>query len=113
VFSAPLPSNASRCPARSGCESQDRTGPKTLFARNLREGSLAQRSGVEGPMPTLWSCPSCHRTFAQRNQRHACGTGDRDEVLRNRPDSLVRIYESIEAFAKSLGPVEIVAARTR
>jgi hypothetical protein len=59
-------------------------------------------------MPTSWSCPSCRRTFTQKNQRHACGTGDRDELLRNRPDSLVRLYEAIEAFAKSLGPVEIV-----
>ncbi|MBV9947447.1 MAG: hypothetical protein JOZ69_11400 [Myxococcales bacterium] len=29
-------------------------------------------------------------------------------MLRNRPESLVRIYESIEAFARSLGSVEIV-----
>jgi hypothetical protein len=30
-------------------------------------------------------------------------------VLRDRPDSLVRLYGSIEAFVMSLGPVEIVA----
>lgn len=59
-------------------------------------------------MSTAWSCPKCGRSFTQKNQRHACGTGDREEVLRNRPAALVRLYESIEAFAKSLGPVEIV-----
>jgi hypothetical protein len=56
----------------------------------------------------FWSCPKCHRVFTQVNQRHACGTGSRDEVLRNRPVVLVRIYELIEAYAKTLGPIEIV-----
>jgi hypothetical protein len=31
------------------------------------------------------------------------------EVLRGRPDSLVALYYSLEAFAKTFGPVEIVA----
>jgi len=55
-----------------------------------------------------WRCPKCRRAFTQVNQRHACGTGSRDEVLRNRPAELVQIYELIEAYAKTLGPVEIV-----
>jgi predicted transport protein len=42
-------------------------------------------------------------------QRHACGTGDAGDVLRNRSDSVVRTYIAIEAFVKSLGEVEIVA----
>jgi hypothetical protein len=42
------------------------------------------------------------------NQRHACGTGERAEVLRGRPPELVRLFEALEAFAKSLGPVELV-----
>jgi len=59
-------------------------------------------------MPKLWTCPTCGRNFAQKNQRHACGTGERSAVLRGRPEALVRVYESIEAFARSLGPVELV-----
>jgi hypothetical protein len=55
-----------------------------------------------------WSCPKCHRAFTQVNQRHACGTGSREEVLRNRPAELVHIYGLIEAYAKTLGPIEIV-----
>lgn len=55
-----------------------------------------------------WSCPECGRLFTQVNQRHACGTGSREEVLRSRPPALVQLYELIEAFAKTLGPVEIV-----
>lgn len=55
-----------------------------------------------------WSCPKCHRVFTQVNQRHACGTGSREEVLRDRPAGLVHLFESIEAYARTLGPVEIV-----
>ena len=58
---------------------------------------------------TLWKCPACDRSFTRANQRHACGTGDRNAVLRNRPDSVVRVYTLVEAFAKSLGAIEIVA----
>jgi len=29
--------------------------------------------------------------------------------LRNRPDAIVHLYAAVEAFAKSLGPIEIVA----
>ncbi|MFO0760747.1 MAG: DUF5655 domain-containing protein [Byssovorax sp.] len=60
-------------------------------------------------MTTMWTCPECNRTFTRKNQRHACGTGERSHVLRNRPPELVALYEALEEFAKSLGPVEIVA----
>jgi hypothetical protein len=54
-------------------------------------------------------CPRCRRSFRRINQRHQCGTGDRREVLRNRPAGLVAIYTNVESYAKSLGPIEIVA----
>jgi hypothetical protein len=57
----------------------------------------------------IWKCPACGRSFAQKNQRHACGTGDRSEVLRNRPAPVVALYSAVEAFVQSLGPIEIVA----
>ena len=56
----------------------------------------------------VWRCPACQRQFTRANQRHACGTGERATVLRNRPAELVDVYSRIEAFAKSLGPVEFV-----
>lgn len=59
-------------------------------------------------MNSIWKCSKCRRAFAQKNQRHACGTGDRKDVLRNRPASLVKIYGEIESYAKSLGEVEFV-----
>ena len=60
-------------------------------------------------MNSMWSCPKCRRRFTRKNQRHACGTGNRLEVLRGRPDSLVALYSSLESFARTLGPVEFVA----
>jgi hypothetical protein len=56
----------------------------------------------------MWACPKCQRRFTRKNQRHACGTGDRAEVLRNRRPEVVELYTALETFAKSLGPVEFV-----
>ena len=56
----------------------------------------------------LYRCPRCERTFTRKNQRHACGTGNRDDVLRDRPASLVKLYRALEAYARSLGPIEVV-----
>ena len=62
-------------------------------------------------MRATWNCPKCQRAFSRKGQRHACGTGDRAGVLKNRSDELVRLYTSIETFAKSLGSIEIVARK--
>jgi predicted transport protein len=59
-------------------------------------------------METAWRCPKCKRSFTRANQRHACGLGERADVLRNRPEGLVRLYGSVEAYAKSLGSIELV-----
>jgi predicted transport protein len=59
-------------------------------------------------MTSTWRCPECTRQFTRKNQRHACGTGHRAEVLRNRSPELVDLYAALESFAKSLGPVEFV-----
>jgi predicted transport protein len=59
-------------------------------------------------MTTAWTCPKCGRQFNRTNQRHACGTGNRAEVLRHRAPEIVDLYEALERFATSLGPVELV-----
>jgi predicted transport protein len=59
-------------------------------------------------MTRTWTCPRCNRQFTRKNQRHACGTGDRADVLRNRPPEVVKLYAALEKFVKSLGPVEFV-----
>jgi hypothetical protein len=60
-------------------------------------------------MPESWSCPRCQRRFSRKSQRHACGTGDRHDVLKNRPDEVVQLYVGIEKFVLALGKIEIVA----
>jgi len=62
-------------------------------------------------MTNTWTCPRCDRAFTGKNQRHACGTGDRADVLRNRPPEVVELYAALEKFAKSLGPVEFVTRK--
>jgi predicted transport protein len=42
------------------------------------------------------------------NQRHACGTGDGSDVLRNRSPLLVETYRALETLVKSFGDVELV-----
>src|SRR5262245_14365099 len=59
-------------------------------------------------MTSTWRCPKCSRQFTRKNQRHACGTGNRSDVLRNRPPEVVQLYSALENFAQSLGPVEFV-----
>jgi len=56
----------------------------------------------------VWTCPKCKRQFTRANQRHACGTGHRADVLRNRPPELVELYAAFEKFVKSLGSIEFV-----
>ncbi len=55
-----------------------------------------------------WTCPRCGRTFRQVNQRHACGTGDRERLLRGRPAELVALYDELEAVVRGFGGVEVV-----
>jgi hypothetical protein len=74
-----------------------------------KKASKARGTAARGRRAATWKCPRCGRDFTQTNQRHACGTGDTRAVLRNRPEALARLYASIEAFAKTLGPIEIVA----
>lgn len=61
------------------------------------------------PPMTTWACPKCKRRFTRLNQRHACGTGDGSDVLRNRSPELVETYRALEKVVESLGKVELVA----
>lgn len=67
------------------------------------------QSSPSRPTPVRWACPKCSRAFTRVNQRHACGTRDGTDVLRGRPEAVVRTYAAVEAFVRSLGPIEIVA----
>ncbi|SEH63309.1 hypothetical protein SAMN05660691_00510 [Rheinheimera pacifica] len=57
----------------------------------------------------IWQCPKCAREFSRKNQRHACGTGNSADVLRDRPQAVIEVYRAIESFINKLGKVETVA----
>ncbi|OBP14873.1 hypothetical protein A5320_14270 [Rheinheimera sp. SA_1] len=59
--------------------------------------------------PQLWQCPQCQREFSRKNQRHACGAGNSDDVIRDRPQSVVEVYQAIADFVNHLGKVETIA----
>ncbi|HVW29233.1 MAG TPA: DUF5655 domain-containing protein [Polyangiaceae bacterium] len=75
----------------------------------MTKNTPTKRAGTRTQPASLWTCPKCSRSFTQVNQRHACGTTDGSDILRNRPESVVRTYAAIEAFVKLLGEIEIVA----
>jgi predicted transport protein len=82
--------------------------PADDSSRRSRRSATQPIRSPESPLTTAWRCPKCSRGFTRKNQRHACGTGDRAEVLRNRPPEVVSLYVALEAFARTLGPVEFV-----
>ena len=59
-------------------------------------------------MGPLWKCPRCGRTFRRPRQAHSCGVGKRAELLRGKPEPLVRLYRSLETSLARLAGVEIV-----
>lgn len=59
-------------------------------------------------MKSTWKRPRCKRSFRQVNQRHSCGVGDRELLLRNKPAALIDLYQSLEKILKSYKGVEIV-----
>jgi hypothetical protein len=59
-------------------------------------------------MSSIWKCPRCKRPFRQANQRHSCGVGSREALLRNKPAALVALYAVLEKTLSSYPGVEIV-----
>ena len=57
----------------------------------------------------MWKCSQCAREFTRKNQRHACGTGNSADVLRDRPQAVIEVYRAIENFINNLAKVETVA----
>lgn len=57
----------------------------------------------------MWQCPECEREFSRLNQRHVCGIGNAADVLRNRPQAIVEVFQAINNLVQQLGPIEMVA----
>jgi len=62
----------------------------------------------------LWRCPTCRRTFANRNQTHACAPlADLDRHFAGKAPHVRATFDRILAVVTGLGPVEVLAERSR
>ncbi len=64
--------------------------------------------------PPLWTCPDCGRGFANRNQSHACRTGDDlDHHFQGKTAEIRRLFDAFVAQVEALGPVKVLPQKTR
>jgi hypothetical protein len=62
----------------------------------------------------MWTCPRCGRTFAARNQTHTCAPlGDVESHFARSEPRVRAAYEAALAVVRALGPVDVLAERTR
>jgi Domain of unknown function (DUF5655) len=64
------------------------------------------------PAP-MWTCPRCARSFANRNQSHACGPLDLDRHLAGKDSEVVAIFRRLVTLAERNGPVTVLPEKTR
>jgi hypothetical protein len=61
----------------------------------------------------LWVCPKCGRTFANRNQTHACGRHDLAHHFEGKEPIVRKLFDAVVDVIKAIGPVEILPEKTR
>jgi hypothetical protein len=65
------------------------------------------------PRP-LWTCASCGRVFANRNQSHSCGTvGDLARHFEGKQPVVRATFERLLEEAEKLGPLRVLPEKTR
>lgn len=67
-----------------------------------------------GTVPPLWTCPTCGRTFANRNQTHTCAPlGSLGDHFTGTDPAVRAAFDRILEVVHGLGPVEVLPERTR
>ena len=61
----------------------------------------------------LWRCPKCGRSFANRNQSHACGRHDLAHHFRGKSTEVRRLFDGVVAAIRTIGPVRVLPEKTR
>jgi hypothetical protein len=61
----------------------------------------------------LWHCPRCRRTFANRNQSHACGRSTLAAHFTGKSKTVRAIFDRLLAIARKNGPVTVLPEKTR
>jgi hypothetical protein len=65
-------------------------------------------------MRDLWRCPTCGRTFANRNQTHTCATlGDLDRHFDGADARVRATFDRVLDVVRGLGPVDVLPEKTR
>jgi len=63
--------------------------------------------------PPLWTCEKCGRTFANRNQPHACGRHRLEDHFHGRPAEVRALFDAFLAALEEIGPVTVLPQKTR
>lgn len=61
----------------------------------------------------LWRCERCGRSFANREQVHACGRHDLEHHFAGKPPEIRALFDAVVAAIRDIGPVEVVPEKTR
>src|SRR5689334_17794396 len=78
------------------------TSPRAVTARD------------DGVATAMWVCPQCGRTFANRNQSHACAPlGDLDRHFAGADPAVRAAFDRALAAVSGFGPVDVLAEKTR
>jgi hypothetical protein len=61
----------------------------------------------------LWTCPTCGRGFANRNQFHFCSDVSLDDHFEGKEPHVVAIFKKLRTVARRSGPVKVLPEKTR
>jgi hypothetical protein len=61
----------------------------------------------------LWTCDTCGRGFANRNQTHACGRYSLRHHFDNKPAAVYQLFRAFVRELKHIGPVIVLPEKTR
>jgi hypothetical protein len=64
-------------------------------------------------MQPMWTCPTCGRSFANRNQSHFCSQVSLDAHFNGREPQVITTFEKLLESARRSGPVTVVPEKTR
>ena len=64
-------------------------------------------------MRPLWTCPTCGRSFANRNQFHFCSQVRLRDHYEGKDPAVVRTFRRLLAVARKAGPVKVLPEKTR
>lgn len=74
---------------------------------------MPKRESKDTEPKRLWNCPRCRRQFKNRNQAHSCGQFTVEQLLDDKPQEIVELYERLDGLIRGCGQVVVVPTKTR